>query len=108
MRKAEVYRNGQLAGILTEEARHSYVFVYDMSYYANPKKPAVSLTLPKTRQVHKSEYLFPFFFNMLSEGANRMLQSRYLRIDEEDHFGLLLHTAEYDTIGAVTVKPITS
>ncbi len=108
MRKAEVYRNGQLAGTLTEEARHSYVFVYDMSYYANPQKPAVSLTLPKTRQVHKSEYLFPFFFNMLSEGANRMLQSKYLRIDEEDHFGLLLQTAQYDTIGAVTVKPMTS
>ena len=43
---------------------------------------------------------------MLSEGVNRKLQSTVLRIDEEDHFGLLAATAQYDTIGAVTVKPI--
>jgi serine/threonine-protein kinase HipA len=29
-----------------------------------------------------------------------------LRIDEDDNFGLLAATAQYDTIGAITVKPI--
>ena len=43
---------------------------------------------------------------MLSEGVNRDLQSILLRIDEEDHFGLLAATAQVDSIGAVTVKPI--
>ena len=43
---------------------------------------------------------------MLSEGVNRKLQSTQLRIDEEDNFGLLAATAQYDTIGAITVKPI--
>lgn len=43
---------------------------------------------------------------MLSEGVNRKLQSRVLRIDEGDDIGLLAATARYDTIGAVTVKPI--
>jgi serine/threonine-protein kinase HipA len=38
--------------------------------------------------------------------VNRTLQSRQLRIDEEDSFGFLLATAGYDTIGAITVKPI--
>ena len=52
--------------------------------------------------------LFPFFFNMLSEGDNRKLQSRMLHIDEDDDFGILLATAQYDTIGAVTVKPVAS
>ncbi len=28
-----------------------------------------------------------------------------LRIDENDHFSLLLATAQFDTIGAITVKP---
>jgi serine/threonine-protein kinase HipA len=28
------------------------------------------------------------------------------RIDEEDNFGLLMATAQYDTTGAITVKPI--
>ena len=45
-------------------------------------------------------------FNMLSEGVNKQLQCRLLKIDEQDHFGLLSATAQYDTIGAITVKPI--
>jgi serine/threonine-protein kinase HipA len=43
---------------------------------------------------------------MLSEGANRQVQSTLLHIDEKDDFGIMLATAQYDTIGAVTVKPI--
>jgi HipA-like protein len=43
---------------------------------------------------------------MLSEGVNRKLQSVQLRIDEDDDFGLLAATTQYDTIGAITVKPI--
>ncbi len=106
MRQAEVYRNGILAGTLTEENRRQFVFKYEDIYFNNNKLPPVSLTLPKTQKEYSSEFLFPFFFNMLSEGVNRRLQSKLLRIDEEDHFGLLLATARYDTPGAVTVRPI--
>lgn len=106
MRKLAVYRNKEYAGILTEENREEYVFKYDGTYYADTTKPAVSLTLPKSHQEYRSPVLFPFFFNMLSEGVNRQLQSRLLKIDEDDHFGLLSATAQYDTIGAITVKPI--
>ena len=106
MRQLEIYRNHELAGLLIEEDRHHYLFRYDDKYFANPGKQAISLTLPKTKQKYRSEILFPFFFNMLSEGANRQLQSRLLKIDETDHFGLLAATAQYDTIGAVTVKPV--
>ena len=49
---------------------------------------------------------FPFFSNLLSEGENRKFQSAVLKIDENDDFGILLATANYDTIGCVTVKPI--
>lgn len=66
----------------------------------------VSLTLPLSDKPYHSKVLFPFFFNMLSEGENRDLQSRLLHIDKDDDFGILLATAQYDTIGAVTVKPI--
>lgn len=69
--------------------------------------PAISLTLPKSSQEHRSRHLFPFFFNMLSEGSNRLSQSRLLRIDEKDHFGILLATPQHDTVGAITVKPVT-
>ncbi|MDX9695096.1 MAG: HipA N-terminal domain-containing protein [Bacteroidales bacterium] len=107
MRKAKVYRNNYLAGELIQENSKSYVFRYSDSYYSNNSLPAISLTLPKTHQEYKSEYLFPFFFNMLSEGVNRKLQSRQLKIDEKDYFGLLLETTKYDTIGAITLKPDT-
>ena len=106
MRRAFVYRNNELAGTLTEENRKSYVFRYNDDWFKDESKPAVSLTLPKTQIEFRSPFLLPFFFNMLSEGVNRQLQSRQLKIDEADNFGLLLATARYDTIGAVTVRPV--
>ncbi|HEV7645196.1 MAG TPA: HipA N-terminal domain-containing protein [Pyrinomonadaceae bacterium] len=106
MRSANVYRNAELVGVLIEENRHSYSFRYDDKWFENKTKPAVSLTLPKTTKEYRSKILFPFFFNMLSEGVNRRLQSIQLKIDENDSFGLLLATAQYDTIGAITVRPL--
>jgi HipA-like protein len=106
MRTLEIYRNGILAGLLIEENREHYVFRYDEKYFMDDHYPAISLTMPKTIKEYNSIYLFPFFFNMLSEGVNRKLQSVQLRIDEDDDFGLLAATTQYDTIGAITVKPI--
>jgi serine/threonine-protein kinase HipA len=48
--------------------------------------------------------MFPFFSNMLAEGANLAIQGRYLKIDERDILSLLGATAGNDTIGAVTIK----
>lgn len=106
MRALGIYRNGILAGTLTEEHHHRYVFRYEDQYFSDASSPGISLTLPKTQKEYTSDFLFPFFFNMLSEGVNRKLQSTQLRIDEDDHFGLLAATAQHDTIGAITVKPI--
>lgn len=106
MRQAKVFRNGELVGYLTEESRRSFTFTYDDTWFADTKKPAISLTLPKTQKTYNSEYLFPFFFNMLSEGVNKRLQSNQLHIDEEDSFGLLMATAQSDTIGAITVMSV--
>lgn len=106
MRALEIYRNGILAGTLTEENRQLYVFRYDDTYFNDTSKPGISLTLPKTQKEYSSQFLFPCFFNMLSEGVNRKLQSTQLRLDEDDDFGLLGSTAQFDTIGAITVKPI--
>ena len=106
MRKAEIYRNGILAGVLTETDNGTYVFTYYALYFNDNTKPGISLTLPKKQLEYTSEHLFPFFYNMLSEGTNRAVQSKQLKIDENDFFGLLLATAQFDTIGAVTVKQV--
>ena len=106
MQKANVYRNGKLTGVLTQFSANDYEFRYDDNWFVNDDLPPISLTMPKSKQVYKSEHLFPFFFNMLSEGVNRKLQTRQLKIDEKDYFGLLLATAQTDTIGAITLSEI--
>lgn len=104
MRELEVYRNGIFAGTLTELNRQHYVFRYDDRYFPDSNQPAISLTLPKSHQEYNSKTLFSFFSNLLAEGENRKLQSRLLKIDESDEFGLLMKTATTDTIGSITVK----
>lgn len=103
MRQGEVYCKEIFAGIIREE-KNGYVFEYDDNYLSNEAYPPISLTLPKSNKIHSSKYLFPFFFNMLSEGYNKNVLLRSYKIDEKDYFGLLLATTSNDTIGAVTIK----
>lgn len=106
MKQAAIYKNNSFAGILTQYHSGNYTFEYDSVYLKDASKVAISLTMPKRENPYTSSYLFPFFFNMLSEGVNRTLQSKQLRIDEKDYFGLLLETATIDTIGSVTVRKL--
>jgi HipA-like protein len=106
MKQAIVYRNNEPAGRLVLTDSGVYIFRYDDEYYRDPSRPSVSLTLSKKNQEYRSKILFPFFFNMLSEGVNKRLQCRQLQIDENDYFSLLLATAGTDTIGAVTIRSI--
>ena len=108
MKMLAVYVQGVYAGMLVQFSRHDYEFRYDESYRVNPTLPSLCLNMPKTKVSYRSEHLFPIFTNMLSEGYNRRLQGRVLQIDEHDDFALLSATAQYDTIGAITVKPIES
>lgn len=108
MRQCEVFVHDRKAGVLKEKSRNDYEFDYDKDYLKSNSAVPISLTMPLTATPYKSNVLFPFFFNMLSEGENREMQSRMLHIDKDDDFGILLATAQYDTIGAVTVKPIVS
>lgn len=106
MRKCKVYVNGIEAGTLTEHDNpREYHFKYHQVYLDN-NLPAVSLTMPLQKEEYRSSVLFPYFFNLLSEGENRALQSSFHHIDKDDDFGILLATALYDTVGSVTVKPI--
>lgn len=106
MRQCEVYVNKKLSGILTEtDNPREYHFKYDTDYINTGGEP-VSLNLPVRESAYVSSTLFPYFFNLLSEGENRQLQSSTLHIDKDDDFGILLATARHDTVGSVTVRPI--
>ena len=104
--RAGVYNNGILAGILEKQLDGTYSFEYVEVYLQNDKNPSISLTLPRSIIKHQSEKLFAFFFGLLSEGVNKNIQCRLLKIDENDHFGRLLLTAQEDNIGSITVKPL--
>jgi serine/threonine-protein kinase HipA len=102
MRQCKVFVHGVEAGVLQETDDLQYVYIYNKEYAGAP----VCLAMPIREEPYRSDHLFPYFFNMLSEGANRQTQSMVLHIDENDDFGILLATAQEDTVGAVTVKPI--
>lgn len=100
---AEVYYNGKLAGLLEKEDNR-YRFLYDKEYISEKGHRPISITMPFRDESYESDSLFPVFTNMLSEGANKAIQCRMLKIDENDYFSLLLATAEEDNIGPITVK----
>jgi serine/threonine-protein kinase HipA len=106
MRQAEIYFKGEKAGLLTQLDNGSFIYEYNDLWMSDSSRPPISLTFPKSKKEYKSDYLFPFFFNMLPEGANKQVVGKYNRIDKDDYFSLLLITAQYDTIGAVTVKKV--
>ncbi len=108
MRSCEIYVHGIKAGVLTEDDKREFTFAYDRAYLLSDNAQPASLTLPLRTEPYHSPYLFPAFSNILSEGENRQVQSQLLRIDAEDDFGIMLATCQFDTIGAITVKPIAS
>jgi len=103
MRKAHVLYKDAEAGLLIQLEDGSFTFKYHAAWLADTNKPSICLTLPKSKQEHQSKFLFPFFYSMLPEGSNKEVVCRHNRIDSDDDFGLLMISAKYDNIGAVTV-----
>jgi len=93
MRQCKVFVHDVEAGILQETDDRQYIFTYQDGYAGAP----VCIAMPVRTEPYRSTHLFPYFFNMLSEGANRQTQSQLLHIDENDDFGILLATAQEDT-----------
>lgn len=106
MRKARIFFKDEEAGVLTQHDDGSFSFRYNDSWLKDRNNPGISLTLPKSKQEHHSEFLFPFFYNMLPEGSNKQVVCKHYRIDRDDYFGLLMTSAKFDSIGAVRVVKI--
>jgi serine/threonine-protein kinase HipA len=105
MRSTTILYKGIPAGILSQLANGSFHFRYIESWLDDKKKPAISLTMPKSKREFKSPHLFPVFFHLLPEGANKQAVCKFKKIDPADHFGILLQTAQFDTSGAITIQP---
>jgi serine/threonine-protein kinase HipA len=106
MRKATILYRSEPAGILSQLDNGSFHFSYLETWLDDEIKPAISLTMPKKKKEFKSPHLFPLFFHLLPEGANKQAVCKFKKIDPSDHFGILLNTARFDTIGAITLEQI--
>lgn len=104
MRRVEVFYGNKYAGQLRELSKNSYEFEYDSQYLANAQMPSISVTLPKQAATFHSESIFPFFTNLLPEGANRKAMCTKHKVDERDFFGMLEMICGLDCIGNVSLK----
>jgi HipA-like protein len=108
MRKATILYKNEEAGILTQHDDGSFLFVYTDAWFSNTTKPSIAMGFPKEKKEFHSDFLFPFFYNMLPEGSNKELACQLNRIEPTDTFGLLMVSAQYDPIGAVRVQKMES
>lgn len=104
MRRVGVYVDNKQAGLLTEWNVGDYEFAYNADYLADGETPPVSLTLPKRSEPYRSDRIFPFFTNLLPEGANRKAMCTAYKVDEHDFFGMLQMICGLDCIGNVTLR----
>lgn len=105
--KGLVYYNKTEAGVL-EKKDAEFNFQYLPTYFSRQGARPVSITLPLQTEAFRSKFLFPFFAKLLSEGLNKQVQCLKWRIDKRDYFSLLLKTTQEETIGAITIKPIST
>ena len=106
MRQLDIMCNDQKAGVLTEQfPGKGYTFEY-IPEYLRGDTPHISVTMPKKDSPYTSDSLFPFFANLLPEGALRRVVCRQHHVDENDLFGILCAMSGADSIGAVNVKEV--
>jgi serine/threonine-protein kinase HipA len=99
MRKAEIYQQGKLAGILEEIDQNNYRFTYTSGYTGEP----ISLAL-KVREVPYEFNKFPSLFEgLLPEGMQLEALLRKYKVDKNDMFQQLLIVG-LDVVGSLTVQ----
>ncbi len=101
-RKAYVYVEDQLAGVLSE-TEVGYSFQYNLDYLSHVDATPVSLTLPLNPNEYTSKILFPFFDGLIPEGWLLSIVSKNWKINLNDRFGLLLAACK-DPIGNVKIE----
>lgn len=98
MKKANIYVDGQFAGVLTEENKAHYIFEYIPDYQGRP----VSLTMPLTKGTYEYTQFPPFFDGLLPEGIMLAMLLKQGKLDSHDYLGQLIRVGN-DLVGNVTV-----
>lgn len=106
MRRAEIYYEDNLAGMLTETDEGDYLFQYDEQYVAEHPTEFITFSMPVSRMLYRNNRLFPFFEGLIPEGWLLDIASKSWKINRNDRMGLLLACCR-NCVGAVSVVPIT-
>ncbi|MDE6444784.1 MAG: HipA N-terminal domain-containing protein [Muribaculaceae bacterium] len=103
MKRAKVFINSTLAGILTEDDM-GYEFLYDSDFLKSDKAEAVSITLPLSEKTYRDKVLFPFFDGLIPEGWLLDIAEQSWKISARDRFSLLLACCK-DCIVNISIIP---
>ena len=101
MRKAAIFQQKALAGVLEELAGGRWRFTYEPNYVSQP----VSLTMPVAQTTYEFDHFPPIFEGLLPEGEQLEAMLRRCKIDRKDFFQQLVTTGQ-DLVGSLTVQEI--
>jgi len=106
MRKAKIYYNEVIAGLLTETDGGDYIFKYNEKYIKLHPDQFITFSMPVRKEPYIDNRLFPFFEGLIPEGWLLDIASKNWKINTNDRMGLLLVCCA-NCIGAVSVEPLT-
>jgi serine/threonine-protein kinase HipA len=105
MRRAEVYYDDVLSGILTETDEGLFIFQYDEDYITKYPDQFITFSMPVSNKMYRDKRLFAFFEGLIPEGWLLDIASKNWKIHSNDQMGLLLACCQ-NCIGAVSIKPL--
>ncbi len=105
MRRAKVYYQDILAGILTESDDGEYYFAYIKSFINQHSDQFITFSMPVCDKTYQDKRLFSFFNGLIPEGWLLDIASKTWKINTDDRMGLLMACCQ-NCVGAVSVKPI--
>ena len=105
MRKAKIYYDTLLAGILTETNDGDFTFEYIKAYIKQYPDQFITFSMPVSNKIYKDNRLFPFFEGLIPEGWLLDIATKSWKINQNDKMGLLVACCK-NCIGAVSVEPL--
>lgn len=101
MKRAHIYQQDQLAGVLEARDDGSYRFTYEPGFRGEP----ISLTMPTSQAVWEFPNFPAPFEGLLPEGVQLDALLRIRKLDHQDLFGQLLAVG-HDVVGSLRIEPI--
>lgn len=105
MKRAMIYYDDLLAGILTETNDGDFIFKYEDDYIVNYPNQFISFSMPVSNKIFIDKMLFSFFDGLIPENWWFETDPRNEKINLNDRMELLLTYCK-NCIGTVSVIPI--